>query len=237
MLYSRILLKLSGEALMGRFGYGIDPETIKTICRQIKDIKELDVEIGIVVGGGNIYRGLRAEAQGINRITGDYMGMLATVFNSIAIQNILENSGIETRVLSALYIEKIAEPYSIKRALYHLEKGRIVIFASGTGNPFFTTDTTAALRAIETSCNVLLKATKVDGIYDKDPVLYPDARFYKSITYKEYLEKNLKVMDATAITLCRENRLPVVVFNIKEKNNLKKIVLGEDVGTTIREVL
>lgn len=237
MLYSRILLKLSGEALMGRLSYGIDPETLKAFCRQVKEIKDLGVEIGIVVGGGNIYRGLRSEAQGISRITGDYMGMLATVFNSIALQNVLENSGVETRVLSALYIEKITEPYTIKKAVYHLEKGRIVVFASGTGNPFFTTDTTAALRAIETSCNVLLKATKVDGIYDKDPVLYPDARFYKKITYSEYLEKHLKVMDATAITLCMENKMPVIVFNIKGKNNLKKIVQGEDVGTTIREVL
>lgn len=237
MLYSRILLKLSGEALMGKFGYGIDPETIRTICKQIKEIKELGVEIGIVVGGGNIYRGLRAEAQGINRITGDYMGMLATVFNSIALQNILENLGIETRVLSALYIEKITEPYSIRSAVYNLEKGRVVIFASGTGNPFFTTDTTAALRAIETSSNVLLKATKVDGIYDKDPVLHPEAMFYKIITYREYLEKNLKAMDATAITLCMEHKLPVIVFNIKDKNNLRKIVLGEDVGTKIREVI
>ncbi|MCX7966269.1 MAG: UMP kinase [Syntrophorhabdaceae bacterium] len=237
MLYSRILLKLSGEALMGRFSFGIDPETIKGICAQIKEIKELGVEIGIVVGGGNIYRGLRAEAQGINRVTGDYMGMLATVFNSIALQNILENSGIETRVLSALYIDKITESYSVRKAKDYLERGMIVIFASGTGNPYFTTDTTAALRGIETSCNVLLKATKVDGIYDKDPVGNPDAKFYKKITYKEYLEKNLKVMDATAITLCMENRLPVIVFNIKGKNNLKRIILGEDVGTTIREVI
>lgn len=237
MLYGRILLKLSGEALMGRLSYGIDPETIKTICKQIKEIKDLGVEIGIVVGGGNIYRGLRSEAQGISRITGDYMGMLATVFNSIALQNILEHLGVETRVLSALYIDKITEPYSIRKALNHLEKGRIVIFASGTGNPFFTTDTTAALRAIEISSNVLLKATKVDGIYDKDPVLYPDAKFYKIITYREYLEKNLKAMDATAITLCMENKMPVIVFNIKGKNNLKKIIQGEDVGTTIREVL
>lgn len=237
MLYSRILLKLSGEALMGRQSFGIDPETIRFICLQIKDVKELGVEIGIVVGGGNIYRGLRAEKQGIKRVTGDYMGMIATIFNSLALQNILEANGIDTRVQSALHVEKVTEPYINRKAIKHLEKGRVVIFAAGTGGPFFTTDTAAALRAIETSSNVLLKATRVDGVYDKDPERYDDAKFYSKITYKEFLEKGLKVMDATAITLCSENNLPVVVFNIKGKNNLKKIVLGEDIGTMIREVI
>ncbi|MCX8109771.1 MAG: UMP kinase [Syntrophorhabdaceae bacterium] len=237
MLYSRILLKLSGEALMGRQSFGIDPETIRTICLQIKEVKELGIEIGIVVGGGNIYRGLRAEKQGIKRMTGDYMGMIATVFNSLALQNVLESNGIETRVQSALHVEKVTEPYINRKAIKHLEKGRVVIFAGGTGVPFFTTDTTAALRAIETSSNVLLKATRVNGVYDKDPERYGDAKFYSKITYREFLEMGLKVMDATAIMLCSENHIPVVVFNIKGKNNLKKIILGEDVGTMIREVI
>jgi len=222
---------------MGRQSFGIDPVTIKTISMQIKEVKELGVEIGIVIGGGNIYRGLRAEKQGIKRVTGDYMGMIATIFNSLALQNILEANGIDSRVLSALHLEKVTEPYINRRAINHLEKGRVVIFAAGTGGPFFTTDTAAALRAVETSSNVLLKATKVDGVYDKDPEKHSDARFYSEITYREFLEKNLKVMDATAITLCRENNLPVIVFNIKKKNNLKKIVLGETIGTIIREVI
>ncbi|HOL05125.1 MAG TPA: UMP kinase [Syntrophorhabdaceae bacterium] len=237
MLYSRILLKLSGEALMGRQSFGIDPETIKSICLQIRDVKELGIEMGIVVGGGNIYRGLRAEKQGIKRVTGDYMGMIATIFNSLALQNILESNGVETRVQSALHVEKVTEPYINRKAIKHLEKGRVVIFAAGTGGPFFTTDTAAALRAIETSSNVLLKATRVNGVYDKDPERYSDAKFYSKITYRDFLEKGLKVMDATAITLCSENNLPVIVFNIRGKNNLKKIVLGEDIGTMIREVI
>jgi len=222
---------------MGRQSFGIDPETIKSICLQIRDVKELGIEMGIVVGGGNIYRGLRAERQGIKRVTGDYMGMIATIFNSLALQNILESNGVETRVQSALHVEKVTEPYINRKAIKHLEKGRVVIFAAGTGGPFFTTDTAAALRAIETSSNVLLKATRVNGVYDKDPERYSDAKFYSKITYRDFLEKGLKVMDATAITLCSENNLPVIVFNIRGKNNLKKIVLGEDIGTMIREVI
>ncbi len=222
---------------MGRQSFGIDPETIKSICLQIRDVKELGIEMGIVVGGGNIYRGLRAEKQGIKRVTGDYMGMIATIFNSLALQNILESNGVETRVQSALHVEKVTEPYINRKAIKHLEKGRVVIFAAGTGGPFFTTDTAAALRAIETSSNVLLKATRVNGVYDKDPERYSDAKFYSKITYRDFLEKGLKVMDATAITLCSENNLPVIVFNIRGKNNLKKIVLGEDIGTMIREVI
>ncbi len=222
---------------MGRQDFGIDPETVKNICTQIKEVKELGVEMGIVIGGGNIYRGLRAEKQGIKRITGDYMGMIATIFNSLALQNILEANDIAARVQSALHLEKVTEPYVNKRAIKHLEKGRVVIFAAGTGNPYFTTDTAAALRAIETSSNVLLKATRVEGVYDKDPEKHSDVRFYSAISYQEFLEKNLRVMDATAITLCRENNLPVIVFNINKKDNLKKIVLGEAIGTIIREVI
>lgn len=222
---------------MGRLSYGIDPETVKDICLQIKEIKELGIEIGLVVGGGNIYRGIRAEKQGINRVTGDYMGMIATIFNSLTLQNMLENHGIPTRVQSALYVEKVTEPYINRKAIKHLEKGRIVIFAAGTGNPYFTTDTAAALRAIETSAEVLLKATKVDGVYNKDPEIHKNAKFYHEVTYNEVLYKDLKVMDATAIALCRANKLPIIVFNIRNKNNLKRLVLGESIGTIIREVL
>jgi uridylate kinase len=234
MAYKRILLKLSGEALMGKEGYGIDPETMKEIALQVKDVKETGVDIAIVLGGGNIYRGMRAGQQGIDRATGDYMGMIATVMNCLALQDNLERLGLSTRVQTAIPMAAIAEPYIRRRAIRHMEKGRIVIFAGGTGNPFFTTDTAAALRAMEVGADVILKGTRVDGVYDKDPELHKNATFIPEITYIEVLERELKVMDATAITLCRENRLPIIVFNLKDKGNMRKAVLGETVGTIVR---
>jgi len=234
MRYNRILLKLSGEALTGTENHGIDPETVREIVLQIKDIKELGTEIGIVIGGGNIYRGMRAEKQGIDRVTGDYMGMLATLMNALALEDALEKAGIPARVQSALQIEKIAEPNLKKKAIEELEKGKVVIFACGTGNPFFTTDTAAALRALEIEADVLLKATKVDGVYDKDPEVHGDAMFFPEISYIDVLNKGLKVMDATAISLCMDNNLPVIVTNIKKKGNMKKVVLGESVGTIVK---
>jgi uridylate kinase len=234
MAYKRILLKLSGEALTGKEGYGIDPETMEEIALQVKDVKEAGVDIAIVLGGGNIYRGMRAGQQGIDRATGDYMGMIATVMNCLAMQDNLERLGLSTRVQTAIPMAAIAEPYIRRRAIRHMEKGRIVIFAGGTGNPFFTTDTAAALRAMEVGAEVILKGTRVDGVYDKDPELHKNATFIPEITYIEVLERELKVMDATAITLCRENRLPIIVFNVKDKGNMKKAVLGETVGTIVR---
>jgi uridylate kinase len=234
MTYKRILLKLSGEALMGKEGYGIDPDTMKEIAEQVQGVKETGVGIAIVVGGGNIYRGMRALQQGIDRATGDYMGMIATIMNCLALQNNLERLGLATRVQTAIQMAAIAEPYIRRRAIRHMEKGRIVIFAGGTGNPFFTTDTAAALRAMEIGADVILKGTRVDGVYDKDPEKHDDAAFIPEITYMEVLERNLKVMDATAIALCRENRLPIIVFNLKDKNNMKRVVLGEAVGTIVR---
>lgn len=232
--YARILLKLSGEALMGNEGYGIDPEVMKHIALQVREVRDLGVSIAIVVGGGNIYRGIRAEEQGLDRATGDYMGMLATVMNAVALQDCLETLGLDTRVQTAIQIAQVAEPYIRRRAIRHLEKGRTVIFAGGTGNPYFTTDTTAALRAMEIGAEVILKATRVDGVYDKDPERFPDATFFPEITYLEVLNRNLRVMDATAISLCMENKLPIVVFNLKEKGNMTKAVLGERVGTLVR---
>ena len=232
--YARILLKLSGEALMGNEGYGIDPEVMKHIALQVREVKDLGVSVAIVVGGGNIYRGIRAEEQGIDRATGDYMGMLATVMNAVALQDCLETLGLDTRVQTAIQIAQVAESYIRRRAIRHLEKGRTVIFAGGTGNPYFTTDTTAALRAMEIGAEVILKATRVDGVYDKDPERFPDATFFPEITYLEVLNRNLRVMDATAISLCMENKLPIVVFNLKEKGNMTKAVLGERVGTLVR---
>lgn len=234
MPYKRILLKLSGEALMGKDGYGIDPATMREIAEQVKGVKETGVDVAIVVGGGNIYRGMRAEQQGIDRATGDYMGMIATVMNCLALQDNLERLGLPTRVQTALQMAAIAEPYIRRRAIRHMEKGRIVIFAGGTGNPFFTTDTAAALRAAEVGADVILKATKVNGVYDKDPELHEDAAFFPEISYMEALERKLKVMDATAISLCMENRLPIVVFNLRDRDNMKKAVLGEPVGTIVR---
>jgi uridylate kinase len=234
MAYKRILLKLSGEALMGKEGYGIDPETMREIAEQVKDVKETGVDVAIVIGGGNIYRGMRASRQGIDRATGDYMGMIATVMNCLALQDNLEKLGLSTRVQTAIPMAAIAEPYIRRRAIRHMEKGRIVIFAGGTGNPFFTTDTAAALRAVEVGAEVILKGTRVDGVYDKDPEVHKDATFIPEITYMEVLERDLKVMDATAITLCRENRLPIIVFNLREKTNMKRAVLGERIGTIVR---
>lgn len=231
--YKKILLKLSGEALMGDQEFGISSDVIASYAKQIKEIVDLGVEVSIVIGGGNIFRGLSGAAQGVDRVTGDHMGMLATVINSLALQNSIEKLGVPTRVQTAIEMPKVAEPFIKRRAQRHLEKGRVVIFGAGTGNPYFTTDTAAALRAIEMETDVVIKATKVDGIYNKDPVKYPDAKKYETVTYNEVLAKDLKVMDATAISLCRENKLPIIVFNSLIEGNLKKVVMGEHIGTTV----
>ena len=231
--YKKILLKLSGEALMGDQEFGISSDVITSYAKQIKEIVDLGVEVSIVIGGGNIFRGLSGAAQGVDRVTGDHMGMLATVINSLALQNSIEKLGVPTRVQTAIEMPKVAEPFIKRRAQRHLEKGRVVIFGAGTGNPYFTTDTAAALRAIEMETDVVIKATKVDGIYDKDPVKYPDAKKYQTVTYNEVLAKDLKVMDATAISLCRENKLPIIVFNSLDEGNLKKVIMGEHIGTTV----
>ena len=231
--YKKILLKLSGEALMGEQEFGISSEVIASYSRQIKEIVDLGVEVSIVIGGGNIFRGLSGAAQGVDRVTGDHMGMLATVINSLALQNSIEKLGVPTRVQTAIEMPKIAEPFIKRKAQRHLEKGRVVIFGAGTGNPYFTTDTAAALRAIEMNTDVVIKATKVDGVYDKDPVKYPDAKKYTTVSYNEVLAKDLKVMDATAISLCRENKLPIIVFNSLVEGNLKKVIMGENIGTTV----
>lgn len=231
--YKRVLLKLSGEALMGEQEFGISSDVIASYARQIKEIADLGVEVSVVIGGGNIFRGLSGATQGVDRVTGDHMGMLATVINSLALQNSIEKLGVQTRVLTAIEMPKIAEPFIKRRAQRHLEKGRVVIFGAGTGNPYFTTDTAAALRAIEMNTEVVLKATKVDGIYDKDPVKYADAVKYGTVTYTEVLNKNLKVMDATAISLCRENKLPIIVFDSLTEGNIKRVIMGEKIGTTV----
>ncbi len=231
--YKKILLKLSGEALMGDQEFGISSDVIASYAKQIKEIVDLGVEVSIVIGGGNIFRGLSGAAQGVDRVTGDHMGMLATVINSLALQNSIEKLGVPTRVQTAIEMPKVAEPFIKRRAQRHLEKGRVVIFGAGTGNPYFTTDTAAALRAIEMGTDVVIKATKVDGIYDKDPVKFADAKKYEKVTYNEVLAKDLKVMDATAISLCRENKLPIIVFNSLDEGNLKKVIMGEHIGTTV----
>ncbi len=231
--YRRVLLKLSGEALMGEKGFGIDPEVITVIAEQIKEVKEMGVEIAIVVGGGNIFRGLAATASGIDRATGDQMGMLSTVINALALQDRLEKLGVFTRVMSALRMEAIAEPYIRRRAIRHLEKGRTVILAAGTGHPFFTTDTAAALRATEIGADVILKATKVDGVFDADPMKDKGAKMYDRLTYLEVLSQGLKVMDSTAASLCMDNSLPIIVFNLNQRGNLKRAVLGEKIGTIV----
>ena len=231
--YKKILLKLSGEALMGDQEFGISSDVITSYAKQIKEIVDLGVEVSIVIGGGNIFRGISGAAQGVDRVTGDHMGMLATVINSLALQNSIEKLGVPTRVQTAIEMPKVAEPFIKRRAQRHLEKGRVVIFGAGTGNPYFTTDTAAALRAIEMETDVVIKATKVDGIYDKDPEKYPDAKKYETVTYNEVLAKDLKVMDATAISLCRENKLPIIVFNSLVEGNLKRVVMGEHIGTTV----
>jgi len=231
--YKRVLLKLSGEMLAGGKGLGIDPATIEQLTNEIKEIHDLGVEVGIVIGGGNIFRGVQADAQGMDRASGDYMGMLATVINALALQDIMERKGIATRVLSAIEMRQIAEPYIRRRATRHLEKRRVVIFASGTGNPYFTTDTAASLRAMEIGAEILLKGTKVDAIYDKDPVKHSDAVPYKKVSFMDVLQKGIKVMDAAAISLCMENNLPIVVFNIGEHGNLRKVICGEPLGTLV----
>lgn len=231
--YKKILLKLSGEALMGEQEFGISSDVITSYAKQIKEIVDLGVEVSIVIGGGNIFRGISGAAQGVDRVTGDHMGMLATVINSLALQNSIEKLGVQTRVQTAIEMPKVAEPFIKRRAQRHLEKGRVVIFGAGTGNPYFTTDTAAALRAIEMGTDVVIKATKVDGIYDKDPVKFADAKKYEKVTYNEVLAKDLKVMDATAISLCRENKLPIIVFNSLIEGNLKRVIMGENIGTTV----
>ena len=218
---------------MGDQEFGISSDVIASYAKQIKEIVDLGVEVSIVIGGGNIFRGISGAAQGVDRVTGDHMGMLATVINSLALQNSIEKLGVPTRVQTAIEMPKIAEPFIKRRAQRHLEKGRVVIFGAGTGNPYFTTDTAAALRAIEMGTDVVIKATKVDGIYDKDPVKFADAKKYEKVTYNEVLAKDLKVMDATAISLCRENKLPIIVFNSLVEGNLKKVVMGENIGTTV----
>lgn len=231
--YKRILLKLSGESLMGKKGHGIDPEVLNFFSREVKKIRELNVEVGIVIGGGNIYRGLNASDQGIDRVTGDQMGMLATLINSLALQNALENHGMFTRLMSAIKMEEIAEPYIRRRAIRHLEKGRIVIFGAGTGHPYFSTDTAASLRAVEIEADAIIKGTRVDGVFDSDPEKNPEATQFETISYIDVLKKNLRVMDLTAISLCQENNLPIIVFNMDKEDNLLKLVLGENVGTKV----
>jgi uridylate kinase len=231
--YRRVLLKLSGEALLGSRQYGVDPEFCAFIAGQVAEVRAVGVEVGIVVGGGNIFRGLAAAARGMDRATGDYIGMLATVMNGLALQDALERAGVPTRVMSAIAMNEVAEPYIRRRAVRHLEKGRVVILAAGTGNPYFTTDTAAALRAVEIGAEVLLKATKVDGVYDADPVQKPDARRYDRLTYADLLRDRLAVMDATAISLCMENDLPIIVFDLNRPENIRRVVAGEVVGTLI----
>ncbi|MFL5303017.1 MAG: UMP kinase [Anaeromyxobacteraceae bacterium] len=231
--FKRILLKLSGEALMGDGKYGISPKTLASIAQDVKDIVDLGVEVALVVGGGNIFRGVSGATEGMDRSSADYMGMLATVINGMALQDALEKIGIETRVQSAIEMHQVAEPYIRRRATRHLEKGRVVIFAAGTGNPYFTTDTAASLRAMEIHADVLLKATKVDGIYTDDPKKNPAATKFKSVTYIDVLKKNLKVMDSTAISLCMDNDLPIIVFDLGVRGNVKRVVLGEEIGTTV----
>jgi uridylate kinase len=231
--YKRVLLKLSGEALMGPQGYGIDPDTVMTIARQVSRVRDLRVEVAIVIGGGNIYRGVPAEDRGIDRTTADYMGMLATVINALALQDALEKIGVPTRVQSAISMAQVAEPYIRRRAVRHLEKGRVIILAAGTGNPYFTTDTTAALRGVELGAEVILKATKVDGIYSDDPLVNPNAERYKSLSYLDVLNRGLHVMDSTAITMCMDNEVPIIVFDLMHEGNIEKVVLGDEIGTLV----
>jgi uridylate kinase len=232
-VYQRVLLKLSGEALMGEQQFGVDAAVTARIARDVSEIQSLGVQTAIVIGGGNIFRGLAASARGMDRATADYMGMLATVINALALSDALEQHGVLTRVVTAIEMRAVAEPFIRRRAIRHLEKGRVVIFAAGTGNPYFTTDTAAALRAMEIKAEVILKGTKVDGIYTADPMLDPSATKYPEISYLQVLERQLKVMDATAISLCMDNHLPIVVFNLREPGNVRRVVLGERIGTTV----
>lgn len=235
-IYKRILLKLSGEALMGRQEYGIDSAVLQQYAGEIRAAKELGVQIGIVIGGGNIFRGVSNSSNNIDKVTGDHMGMLATLINALALQSALEHDGLVTRLVSAIRMEVIAEPFIRRRAVRHLEKDRIVIFGAGTGNPYFTTDTAAALRAVEIEADVIIKGTRVDGVYDSDPERNPTAFKFQEISYLDVLKKDLKVMDMTAITLCRENRLPILVFNMNVNGNLRRLLLGDPVGTKVREL-
>ncbi|MFD2035573.1 UMP kinase [Belliella marina] len=233
MKYKRILLKLSGESLMGENNYGIDPNRLQKYAEEIKKVKELGVEIAIVIGGGNIYRGVQAEKTGIDRVQGDYMGMLATLINAMALQSALEQNGMFTRLMSGIKVESVCEPFIRRRAIRHLEKGRIVIFGAGIGNPYFTTDSTASLRAIEIEAEVVLKGTRVDGVYTADPEKDKSATKYNTLSFQEAYEKNLNIMDMTAFTLCQENNLPIVVFDMNKEGNLMKLATGEEIGTLI----
>jgi uridylate kinase len=232
--YKRILLKISGEVLTGEGDYGIDPAVIRQIAREIEEVKNLGVEIATVIGGGNIFRGVAASSKGMDRVSADHIGMLATILNGIALQDALEKIGVQTRLQTAVEMRELAEPFIRRKAIRHLEKGRVVIFAGGTGNPYFTTDTTASLRAMEIGAEVILKATKVDGIYDADPMVNRRARKYDELTYLDVLKKRLKVMDATAISLCMDHQIPIIVFNLKKRGNIKRVILGEKVGTKVR---
>jgi len=234
-LYRRVLLKLSGEVLAGEQGFGIDPVKANYLAEEVQSIRESGVEVGLIIGAGNIFRGMQAASKGMDRVTGDYLGMLATIMNAISLQDALEKVGCETRTLSAISVSQIAEPYIRRRAIRHLEKGRVVIIAGGTGNPFFTTDSAAALRAVELNAEVVLKGTKVDGIYDKDPMIHEDAVKFETVSFSRVLNDNLRVMDMTAITLCKENNLPIRVFNINHTGDLKALVLGGKIGTLVSE--
>ena len=231
--YKRVIIKLSGEALAGEMDFGLESNTLNSLADQISEIADLGVEVAAVVGGGNIWRGVAGAKRGIDRATADYMGMLATVINALALQDVLEKHGVDTRVMSAIEMREVAEPYIKRRAVRHLEKGRVVIFAAGTGNPFFSTDTTAALRAAEIEAEAILMAKKVDGVYDCDPKTHPEAKRFETLTFLEVLNRGLKVMDSTAISLCMDNNIPIQVFNITEKGNMMKAVLGENIGTLV----
>jgi uridylate kinase len=231
--YKRVLLKLSGEALMGNLGYGIDPTIVQEIAQEVAEVVNCGIQVAIVVGGGNIFRGVKGAAAGMDRATADYIGMIATVMNAMTLQDALEKVGVQTRVQSAIAMQEVAEPYIRRRAIRHLEKGRVVVFGAGSGNPFFTTDTTAALRAAEIDADVIFKATKVDGIYDCDPKTNPDAKRYQSLTYSHVLTHDLRVMDGTAIALCKENNIPIIVFDLSVRGNINRAVMGEAVGTLV----
>jgi uridylate kinase len=232
--FKRVLLKLTGEAVSGEGGYGIDQRVVKDIALEIKEVHEMGIEIAVVIGGGNIFRGSTAANNGMDRVTADYMGMLATIMNGLALQDALEKVGVHTRMLTAIEMRQVAEPYVRRRALRHMEKGRVVIFAGGTGSPYFTTDTTASLRALEINADAILKATKVDGVYSADPVKDKNAVKFTDLTYMDVLQKDLKVMDATAISLCRDNNLPIIVFSLKNKGNVKRVLSGEKIGTIVK---
>jgi uridylate kinase len=233
MAYRRVLLKLSGEALMGDLGYGIDPIIVQNIAQEVADVVASGVQVAIVVGGGNIFRGVQASAKGMERATADYVGMIATVMNAITLQDALEQKNVPTRVQTAIAMQEVAEPYIRRRAIRHLEKGRVVIFGAGSGNPFFTTDTAAALRAAEIDAEVIFKATKVDGVYDSDPKKNPNAKRYESLTYTHVLTEDLRVMDSTAIAMCRENDIPIIVFDLSEQGNIRRVIAGEKIGTIV----